>query len=64
MKLEEYQTAKTALEAGAALAPGDLRFTRLIKECDERIAGRFLTKDLSMRVISTSYKKIPATLYI
>ncbi|OAY82117.1 Protein SGT [Ananas comosus] len=38
MKLEEYQTAKTALEAGAALAPGDLRFTRLIKECDERIA--------------------------
>jgi len=38
MKLEEYQTAKAALEAGAALVPGDNRFTKLIKECDERIA--------------------------
>ncbi|GAA0142277.1 hypothetical protein LIER_03215 [Lithospermum erythrorhizon] len=38
IKLEEYQTAKMALEAGAALAPGDIRFTNLIKECDERIA--------------------------
>lgn len=39
MKLEEYQTAKAALETGAALAPGELRFTSLIKECNERIAG-------------------------
>ncbi|KAF3332403.1 protein SGT1 isoform X2 [Carex littledalei] len=38
MKLEEYQTAKAALEAGAALVPGDNIFTKLIKECDERIA--------------------------
>ncbi|KAG5617123.1 hypothetical protein H5410_016947 [Solanum commersonii] len=38
MKLEEYQTAKAALETGASLAPGELRFTKLIKECDERIA--------------------------
>ncbi|XP_058100176.1 protein SGT1 homolog [Magnolia sinica] len=38
MKLEEYQTAKTALEAGASLAPGDSRFTKLIQDCDERIA--------------------------
>ncbi|XP_060203746.1 protein SGT1 homolog [Lycium barbarum] len=38
MKLEEYQTAKTALEKGASLAPGESRFTKLIKECDERIA--------------------------
>ncbi|KAL0321481.1 UNVERIFIED_CONTAM: protein SGT1 [Sesamum calycinum] len=37
-KLEEYQTAKMALETGASLAPGDSRFTNLIKECDERIA--------------------------
>ncbi|KAK9103748.1 hypothetical protein Sjap_021002 [Stephania japonica] len=37
-KLEEYQTAKTALETGAALAPGDSRFTNLIKQCDEHIA--------------------------
>ncbi|KAK6117656.1 hypothetical protein DH2020_048618 [Rehmannia glutinosa] len=39
IKLEEYQTAKTALEIGASLAPGDSRFTNLIKECDERIAA-------------------------
>ncbi|KAK6155630.1 hypothetical protein DH2020_009878 [Rehmannia glutinosa] len=38
VKLEEYETAKTALETGAALAPGDSRFSNLIKECDERIA--------------------------
>ena len=39
IKLEEYQTAKVALEAGLKLAPADSRFTKLIKECDERIAG-------------------------
>lgn len=39
MKLEEYQTAKAALEAGAALSPEESRFTNLIKECNERIAG-------------------------
>lgn len=38
IKLEEYQTAKAALEAGLLLAPGNSRFTRLIKECDDRIA--------------------------
>ncbi|KAJ3683088.1 hypothetical protein LUZ60_013315 [Juncus effusus] len=38
MKLEEYQTAKAALEAGYQLVPTDSRFTKLIKECDERIA--------------------------
>ncbi|XP_059298846.1 protein SGT1 homolog [Lycium ferocissimum] len=38
MKLEEYQIAKEALETGASLAPGESRFTSLIKECDERIA--------------------------
>lgn len=38
MKLEEYQTAKAALEAGVSLAPGDSRFTNLIKECEQRIA--------------------------
>ncbi|GAY45627.1 hypothetical protein CUMW_090800 [Citrus unshiu] len=32
MKLEEYETAKVALEKGASLAPGDSRFTNLIKE--------------------------------
>ncbi|CAK9176926.1 unnamed protein product [Ilex paraguariensis] len=38
IKLEEYQTAKAALETGASLAPGDSRFTSLIKECDVCIA--------------------------
>ncbi|GER25208.1 SGT1 [Striga asiatica] len=39
IKLEEYQTAKAALQIGASLAPGDSRFTNLIKECDERISA-------------------------
>ena len=39
MKLEEFQTAKAALEAGYALSPGDARFEKLIKECDDQIAG-------------------------
>lgn len=38
VKLEEYHTAKSALEIGASLAQNDARFTKLIKECDERIA--------------------------
>ena len=41
IKLEEFQTAKAALETGASLAPGNTRFTNLIKESDERIAGTF-----------------------
>ncbi|KAM3376040.1 protein SGT1 A-like [Capsicum galapagoense] len=40
MELEEYQTAKAALETGASLAPGESRFTSLIKECDEHIADK------------------------
>ncbi|WOL20517.1 hypothetical protein Cni_G29322 [Canna indica] len=39
IKLEEYQTAKVALQAGSSLAPTDSRFTKLIKDCDERIAA-------------------------
>ncbi|KEH26376.1 putative SGS domain, HSP20-like chaperone, acetyltransferase A, auxiliary subunit [Medicago truncatula] len=38
MKLEEYQTAKTALETGASLAADKSRFVKLIEECDELIA--------------------------
>uniref|UniRef100_A0A453F2Y5 Uncharacterized protein n=1 Tax=Aegilops tauschii subsp. strangulata TaxID=200361 RepID=A0A453F2Y5_AEGTS len=38
IKLEEYQTAKAALEVGSSYASGDSRFTRLMKECDDRIA--------------------------
>lgn len=39
MKLEEYQTAKTALETGASLSADKSRFANLIKECDELIAA-------------------------
>ena len=42
MKLEEYQTAKIAFEAGGSLAPEDSRFANFIRECDERIAGMSL----------------------
>ncbi|GAB2221970.1 hypothetical protein Droror1_Dr00013167 [Drosera rotundifolia] len=38
IELKEYQTAKVALETGSSLAPGDSRFTKLIEECDHRIA--------------------------
>ncbi|XP_073007901.1 protein SGT1 homolog [Typha latifolia] len=38
IKLEEYQTAKTALEVGYSLSPGEKRFLQLMKECDEHLA--------------------------
>ena len=54
IKLEEYQTAKAALEKGASLAPGDSRFTNLIKECDEGIAGNIVSRFWSfMSLIKT-----------
>lgn len=40
MKLEEYQTAKAALETGASLSADKSRFVNLIKECDKLIAGK------------------------
>ncbi|GAV76136.1 TPR_1 domain-containing protein/CS domain-containing protein/SGS domain-containing protein/TPR_11 domain-containing protein [Cephalotus follicularis] len=45
LKLEEYHTAKAALETGASIAQSDSRFNKLIKECDELIAEE--TKDLA-----------------
>lgn len=42
MKLEEYRTAKTALEKGASIAPSESKFKKLIDECDLRITGIFL----------------------
>jgi suppressor of G2 allele of SKP1 len=39
IKLEEYQTAKAALEQGSSYASGDSRFTLLLKECEEHIAA-------------------------
>ncbi|OAY48376.1 protein SGT1 homolog [Manihot esculenta] len=49
IKLEEYETAKSALEIGASLAPEDTRFANLIKQCDECIADE--TADLSKQVL-------------
>lgn len=39
MKIEDYQTAKAALEHGASLAPDDSRFTKLLDECNQQIEG-------------------------
>jgi len=39
MKLEEYSTAKAALEKGASVAPNEPKFKKMIDECDLRIAG-------------------------
>lgn len=39
MNLEEYHTAKAALERGASLSEDALRFTKLIEECEKHIAG-------------------------
>lgn len=39
IKLEEYHTAKLALQSGASFAPNDSRFTKLIEQCDQHIAG-------------------------
>ncbi|KAL8050849.1 hypothetical protein ABFX02_06G106300 [Erythranthe guttata] len=49
INLEEFQTAKTALETGASLAPGDSRFTNLIKECEKRIAEE--TEELTKQLV-------------
>ncbi|XP_014519304.1 protein SGT1 homolog A [Vigna radiata var. radiata] len=38
IKLEEYHTAKLALQDGAAFAPDDLRFSKLIQQCDRFIS--------------------------
>ncbi|KAJ1704438.1 hypothetical protein LUZ63_004217 [Rhynchospora breviuscula] len=66
MKLEEYQTAKAALEAGAALVPDDNRFTKLIKECDERIAEEAMeipqttTRPVTVAVRTTTISSTPS----
>ncbi|CBI34396.3 unnamed protein product, partial [Vitis vinifera] len=40
-KLEEYQTAKVALEKGVRFAQNDPRFAKLIKECNDCIAEQY-----------------------
>lgn len=39
MKLEEYSTAKAALEKGVSVAPNESKFKKMIDECNLRIAG-------------------------
>lgn len=46
IKLQEYHTAKVALQNGAAFAQDDSRFANLIQQCDRCIAGQ-LTKTSS-----------------
>nr|ABH03406.1 SGT1 [Pelargonium x hortorum] len=64
IKLEEYHTAKTALEAGASFAPNDSRFTKLIKECDKCIAeeSNGLAKPLSSNLTSSALPASAVTL--
>ncbi|KAJ6810266.1 protein SGT1-like protein [Iris pallida] len=57
MKLEEYQTAKLALEAGLKLAEGDSRFTKLIEECKERIAE----EAISLQTVLPDASSFPAS---
>ncbi|KAI4330912.1 hypothetical protein MLD38_029152 [Melastoma candidum] len=53
-ELEEYPTAKAALEKGYSLAPGDTRLANLIKRCEECIAEE------SVEVLNQSLEKLPA----
>ncbi|GAU29211.1 hypothetical protein TSUD_362010 [Trifolium subterraneum] len=57
MKLEEYQTAKTALETGASLAEDKSRFVNLIKECEKLIAEESYT--IPTQEKSTAQDAIP-----
>ena len=43
MKLEEYSTAKAALQKGASVAPNESKFNKMIDECNLHIAGIKLT---------------------
>ncbi|XP_033144245.1 protein SGT1 homolog A isoform X2 [Brassica rapa] len=54
MKLEEYQTAKNALQKGASIAPSESKFKKLIDECDLRISEE--EKILVQPVASPSVK--------
>lgn len=42
MKLEEYATAKAALEKGASVAPNESKFEKMIDECNLLIAGFYI----------------------
>ncbi|KAL5712045.1 Cochaperone protein [Ranunculus cassubicifolius] len=58
LKLEEFQTAKAALESGASLAPADARFSNFIKECNQRIseeAGDLSTKSVPGTTSATTF---------
>ncbi|CAI0402979.1 unnamed protein product [Linum tenue] len=64
MKLEEYQTAKAALDTGISLASGDSRsrFASLIKECEDRIAeetGQLPKEELELPSNATPMQEEP-----
>ncbi|KAF5460621.1 hypothetical protein F2P56_020478 [Juglans regia] len=54
IKCGEYRNAKVSLEKGASLAQKDSRFTKLIEECDQRIAAESLTPDASPTTTTAS----------
>ncbi|XP_016173625.1 protein SGT1 homolog B-like [Arachis ipaensis] len=56
IKLEEYQTAKVALQIGASFAPDDSRFTKLIQDCDRYIAEESKDSTDKCRVLVLSTK--------
>ncbi|KAF4354830.1 hypothetical protein F8388_018034 [Cannabis sativa] len=58
VKLEEYHTAKAALEIGASLAQSDSRFAKLISECDQQIAGIIAVRISSATNISVHLQVI------
>ncbi|CAI0546444.1 unnamed protein product [Linum tenue] len=64
MKLEEYQTAKAALDIGVSMASADSRsrFTSLIKECEDRIAeetGQLPKEELELPSNATPMQEEP-----
>ncbi|GJN41469.1 hypothetical protein PR202_gn00849 [Eleusine coracana subsp. coracana] len=61
IKLEEYQTAKAALEQGSSYASGDSRFTRLLKECEERIAAEEASQVPANKVEAAPAASVAAT---
>ncbi|KAK3161329.1 hypothetical protein QOZ80_1BG0075800 [Eleusine coracana subsp. coracana] len=61
IKLEEYQTAKAALEQGSSYASGDSRFTRLLKECEERIAAEEANQVPANKVEAAPAASVAAT---
>ncbi|XP_030530227.1 protein SGT1 homolog B-like isoform X2 [Rhodamnia argentea] len=60
MNLEEYHTAKAALEMGASLSQDALRFTNLIEECEKRIAEDVTDQKAHICALPSSATALPS----